>query len=167
MKRETTCCFTGHRKLFQSEENLQKELENSIISLINAGFVTFESGGALGFDTLAAQTVLKLKKLFPHIRLSLVLPCRDQARFWSKSQQETLQDLIENADETVYTADYYHKGCMYRRNRFLVDSASCVLAYLETEKGGTKYTVDYAKKSGVDVLFLNQEKTPFQLSFLN
>ena len=167
MQRKTTCCFTGHRELLQDEKALQKELEKSICSLIEAGFITFQSGGALGFDTLAAQTVLNLKKLFPHIRLSLVLPCRDQDRFWSKPQQETLRDLIENADETVYTSNRYHKGCMYRRNRFLVDSASCVLAYLEKAQGGTKYTVDYAKKSGVDILFLNGNSSPVQLSFLN
>ncbi len=167
MQRETTCCFTGHRTILQSEKNLQKELENSICSLIDAGFVTFQSGGALGFDTLAAQTVLKLKNFFPHIRLSLVLPCKDQDRFWNESQQKTLRHLIENADETVYTADRYHKGCMYRRNRFLVDSASCVLAYLEKAQGGTKYTVDYAKKTGVDVRFLDENSAPIQLSFLN
>lgn len=42
----------------------------------------FGAGGALGFDTLAAQTVLELKKKYPDIRLILVLPCLSQTRNW-------------------------------------------------------------------------------------
>ena len=40
------------------------------------------AGGALGFDTLAAQTVLEMKKEYPQLRLILVLPCENQTRGW-------------------------------------------------------------------------------------
>ena len=40
----------------------------------------YGAGGALGFDTLAAQTVLDMKKEYPQLRLILVLPCEDQTR---------------------------------------------------------------------------------------
>ena len=76
-----TCCFTGHRDIPKSEkESLQKRLENELISLIQQGVTIFKAGGALGFDTMSAQAVLKLKAAYLHIRLILVLPYKDQAR---------------------------------------------------------------------------------------
>lgn len=41
---------------------------------------------------------------------------------------------------------------MFRRNRYLVDNSSICIAYLTKNKGGTAYTVDYAKKLGVTVI---------------
>lgn len=41
---------------------------------IELGVTTFLTSGTLGFDIMAAGTVLRLKRAFPHIRLILVLP---------------------------------------------------------------------------------------------
>lgn len=72
-------CFTGHRTL--PEENLPEiaeRLENALIALIEQDYCYFSAGGALGFDTLAAQTVLRLRERYPQIRL--ILCCRAAAR---------------------------------------------------------------------------------------
>ena len=68
--REKTCCFTGHRKLpsIWGRWKLAAKLEKAIVEQINNGIRFFGAGGALGFDTLAAQTVLKLKKKYPDIK---------------------------------------------------------------------------------------------------
>ncbi|MGN1058870.1 MAG: SLOG family protein [Clostridia bacterium] len=155
MEKEITCCFTGHRDMdARTGKAVQKELEKNLCRLIGDGFTCFESGGARGFDLLAANTVIRLKKKHPQIRLSMILPCRDQDRFWNKKQRDEYRAVLAAADEVIYTADAYYKGCMMKRNRYLVDSATCVLAYLERDAGGTKYTVDYANKTGVEVLFV-------------
>ena len=79
--RSQTCCFTGHRVIPNSEiEQLTNRLSLEIINLIKRGYRYFGSGGALGFDMLAAEVVLSLKATYPHINLILVLPCRDQAK---------------------------------------------------------------------------------------
>lgn len=60
-----TCCFTGHRKIPpENFEEISRRLETVIIRLIENGCIYFGAGGALGFDTLAAQAVLKLKTVF-------------------------------------------------------------------------------------------------------
>ena len=65
-----TCCFTGHREIApQHLGRIPKALDGILRALIAQGYHTFASGGALGFDTMAAEAVLKLKKEFPHIRL--------------------------------------------------------------------------------------------------
>lgn len=50
-------------------------LRKIIEEQIKAGVVFYGAGGALGFDTIAAQTVLEMKNEYPQLRLILVLPC--------------------------------------------------------------------------------------------
>ncbi len=165
MERETTCSFTGHRLIKSCrKEVLTKQLHTAVCSLIAKGYTNFCSGGALGFDQLAAQTVIRLKGEFPHIRLCMVLPCKNQDKHWSNAQKEAYRQILATADEVMYLSEDYYDGCMQKRNRFLVDSASCLLAYLEQNRGGTKYTVNYAEKSGVSVLLLEGDDLQ-QLSF--
>ncbi len=167
MKRETTCSFTGHRIIKNCrKEALTKQLYTAVRSLIEKGYTDFCSGGALGFDQLAAQAVIHLKEEFPHIRLCMVLPCKNQDKHWTSLQKEAYRQLVVAADEIVYTSEDYYNGCMQKRNRFLVDSASYLLAYLEQNRGGTKYTVNYAEKSGVSILLLDGADSQ-QLSFLS
>ncbi|MEE1491995.1 MAG: SLOG family protein, partial [Massilioclostridium sp.] len=61
-----TCCFTGHRDLPpQKLPYIQKRLEQELLQLIHQGVRYFGAGGALGFDTLAALTVLRLRETYP------------------------------------------------------------------------------------------------------
>lgn len=62
----TTCCFTGHRRIPpEAIAPLRERLEAEIESLIRQGVRYFGAGGALGFDTLAAEAVLDLKAVYP------------------------------------------------------------------------------------------------------
>lgn len=77
--KEKTCCFTGHRKIPSEQYNrIAERLKAEIIGLIRQGVIYFGVGGALGFDTMAAQAVLALKESYPQIKLILVLPCKTQ-----------------------------------------------------------------------------------------
>ena len=59
--RAKTCCFTGHRSLSGAEKlKAAVRLRRVIEEQIKAGIVFYGAGGALGFDTLAAQTVLDM-----------------------------------------------------------------------------------------------------------
>ncbi len=165
MQRETTCAFTGHRLIAKQQlEPLKKQLCAAVCSLIEKGFTDFCSGGALGFDQLAAQTVIRLKGSFPHIRLCLVLPCKNQDEHWSAQQKKIYRQILASADDIIYIADSYHTGCMQERNRYLVDCSSCLLAHLKQNRGGTKYTVNYAEKAGIPVHVLDGAVSQ-QLSF--
>lgn len=153
-----TCCFTGHRKIPLEQYNgIVKRLRRILINLIENGYVYFGIGGALGFDTLAAQIILKLKKTYPQIKLILVLPCKAQTNRWSDEDKSIYEDIKNKADKYVYTSEAYTKGCMFKRNRHLVDNSSICIAYLTESKGGTAYTVEYAKKSNVKVINIAEE----------
>ncbi len=154
--REKCCCFTGHRLIPRSlVPELQNRLREEILRLAGEGVNIFLAGGALGFDTLAAQEVLALRQDMPDLRLVLVLPCLGQESRWTPEDAEVYHDLIKQADEAIYTDDVYNRGCMFRRNRYLVDHSSRCVCYLtDREKGGTAYTVRYARRNGLPVVNL-------------
>lgn len=150
-----TCCFTGHRKITDRECLVIKErLVKEIVDLINIGVRYFGSGGALGFDTIAALTVLKLKQKYPHIRLIMVLPCLEQDKYWSDYDKIIYNDILKKADKVTYISEKYNKDCMFIRNRWLVDSSSYCIAYCNKNSGGTAYTVKYAACRGVKLINL-------------
>ena len=69
---EQTCCFSGHRHLPKQQIlHIHNLLVKRILKLIHIGVNTFICGGALGFDTLAALAVLKIRSIYPHIQLIL------------------------------------------------------------------------------------------------
>jgi len=72
---ETDEClsFTGHRHLTaQDVERLDALLPQVLEEYYQQGKRVFLSGGALGFDTLAAQAVLALRKKHPAVQLIMV-----------------------------------------------------------------------------------------------
>ncbi len=66
---------------------LEKRVTDIIEALIKNGIQFFGTGGALGFDALAAECVLKCRERHPQIRLILVLPCGDQDRMWKEEER--------------------------------------------------------------------------------
>lgn len=154
--KEYSCCFTGHRDIPpEILPALAAKLEAVLRKLITGGTRTFYAGGALGFDTLAAETVLCLRDEFPQIRLILALPCREQTRGWPVASVEQYKRILHRADAVIYTSEHYTHGCMQRRNRFMVDQSAVCVAYCTRATGGSAYTLQYARKFGLRILLLS------------
>lgn len=150
-----SCCFSGHRDLPGEEvAALFAELLEKIRFLYARGFRRFLSGGALGFDLLAARAVLDEKREHPDIRLHFALPCPDQAKHWNPADRALYERMVGLADEVTVVSPGYTLGCMQRRNRFLVDESDACIAYLTKLTGGTAYTVAYANKKNIPVYLL-------------
>ena len=157
MNRLHTCCFTGHRDIPpEILPALAAKVEAEVLELIADGIRYFYAGGALGFDTLAAETVLRLRDQFPQIQLILALPNREQTRGWSAASVERYESILRRANEVIYTSEHYTRGCMQRRNRFMVDHSAVCVAYCTRATGGSAYTLQYARKSGLRILLLSE-----------
>ena len=155
--RGQTCCFTGHRHLPPGErEKIAGKLEDVIVALYQQGIRYYGAGGALGFDALAARTVIRLRESYPDMKLILVLPCLTQTRGWRSEDIAEYERIKAQADKVVYTAQQYTRGCMHRRNRHLVDNSGVCVCYLNRDSGGTAYTVRYAKEKGLEIVNLVQ-----------
>ena len=157
MEREWICCFTGHRKIDGvAMQELSTLLDGVIDRLIAAGVTVFRTGGAVGFDTLTALKVIERKERHPTLILELYLPCRNQADGWGERSRAYYDYILQNADHVEYLFDSYVKGCMLARNRRMVDGSQFCIGYCVSERGGSAYTLDYAKKKGVRVINLAQ-----------
>lgn len=152
--RAKTCAFTGHRKL--GGDFNEKQLERIIKGLINGGFNTFLVGMAVGFDTECFKTLCKFRKV-ENIRIIACIPCETQDYKFSEKQKAEYKEMLDLADEKIYVSKEYTKTCMFKRNMFMVDSASVLVAYLSEEKGGTFQTVNYAKRKNVSIIFVNKK----------
>ncbi len=150
-----TCCFTGHRNLPAEKLNeIKYELERIILLLAGKGYNRFIAGGALGFDTIAAETVLRLMEKEPELKLEIAVPCPGQHMRFSPEQKKQYLRILESADKVFMVSDRYSRYCMAKRNKYMVDNSDCVVAYLNRPKGGTFNTVSYAEHSGKEVIYL-------------
>lgn len=145
--------FTGHRDIDKSEYTaLAGRLFLTVDRLYREGFRVFYTGVALGFDTLAAVTVLNMKHRYPDLSLVAAVPCPEQSAKWSDSDRALYESILRRADEVVTVSPHYTGGCMQKRNRYMVDRAEVLVAYVKRESGGSAYTRNYALKKGVTVI---------------
>lgn len=147
-----SCAFTGHRKI---EERHKGRIEDLLLRAISfaysEGCRTFITGGALGFDTLAAREVIRFRLSHPDARLLIVIPCKNQSESWSPSQISLYEYTLINADEVEYIADIYTDGCMKERNQRLADLSDIMIAYVNRPYSGAAQTVRMAAKDGKPV----------------
>ena len=157
-----TCSFTGHRpqKLGFAEndprcDDFKRRLTETLQDLIGQGYVLFVSGGAMGFDMYAAEAVLDLKAQYPWIMLEMVSPYDAQAERWPEALRARREALLRRADIVTATGHDFDRGCLMRRNRYLVDRADLLLAAYNGQPGGTAMTIDMARRRGVTVQTLD------------
>ena len=151
------CCFTGHRRIPDAMLSpLQDNLRRMIEQLYRDGVREFRCGGAIGFDTLAALAVLEKREEYPDIRLVLMLPYRGQANAFTPLQKRCYDEIMQCADEVNILSEHYFRGCMFVRNRALVEGSDYCVSFLLYDTGGTKMTVDYAKKMGLKIINLGE-----------
>lgn len=157
------CAFTGYRPAkmpFGYDEldprciDFKKRLADTIQMLIEQGYSHFLSGGAMAMDIFAAEAVLALKARYPQITLEMVSPFDGQAEKWSRTYRARHDELFELADVVTAISHEYTRSCMFRRNQYLVSNADILVAAYDGQDGGTKMTVELARREGVQVLIV-------------
>ncbi|MBP5242911.1 MAG: DUF1273 family protein [Clostridia bacterium] len=150
---ETCCALTGHRELDDAFDFIQ--LKNILRSLVlERGVSSFYCGMAIGFDTVALECLLALKKDFPSIKIIACIPCPEQADKFGKENKQRYYRLLSACDEKIILSERYTPGCMHLRNRYMVDNAQYLVAYYRKSTGGTAYTVKYAESRGRKIIYL-------------
>ena len=147
-----SCAFSGHRELPENFDG--QELEKMIETLVGAGVTTFFFGGAVGFDLLAANCILRFKEKFPEIVLVACIPCDGQEKYYSAEEKEQYVRALAQSGEVVILSGHYYRGCMLRRNDYMAERADALIAFCRKNTGGTAYTVRAFRKRGKPVFFV-------------
>lgn len=162
-ERERTCCFTGHRpeKLpWRGDERspdcvaLKARLSEELEGLYERGFRHFICGMAKGTDLYFAREVLSLRERRPGVVLEAAIPCPTQADSWSEADRARYHEILERCDLETLVQHHYDRYCMLRRNRYMVEHASLLLAVYNGRGGGTRYTISHAMDRGLEVIIL-------------
>ena len=121
-----TVCFSGHRpeRLPKEADDLlrmQSRLTDAIEDAIRRGKVNFVSGAMSGFDTLAAEQVIRLKEKYPQIQCVLIAPF--SVRFfnnknWTREWEARLREVIRRADFKTSLSENAYKGVYFDRDRY-------------------------------------------------
>jgi len=161
--REISCCFTGHRpgKLpwgYNEADRrcaaLKRRIADAVEAAYQAGYRHFLCGMALGCDLYFCECVLALKRTHPDVTLEAAIPCPTQAAAWSPDQKARYRRLVDACDFETLVSSSYTPYCMQRRDRYMVDHASLLIAAFDGSPGGTRYTVEYALRRQVSIVDL-------------
>lgn len=160
MDTSITCCFTGHRpdKLpWKTDERdprclaLKEEVRKALERAYNTGYRHFICGMARGADLYFAEAVVALREQKSDITLEGARPCETQADAWPEEERCRYDMLLNQCNYETLVQHHYDRGCMMRRNRYMVDRASRIIAvYDGVPKGGTAQTLAYALKKGLE-----------------
>lgn len=143
------CALTGHRAL--KKDFNEKKLKLLFVNLIEKGYKVFLCGMAVGFDTACCKVLSQLKLKYD-IKIVACVPFIGQERSFSYEQKEEYYFLLDECDEKVIVSEYSVKSAYLERNRVMVDNCDLLVSYLYENKGGTFYTVNYAKKLNKEII---------------
>jgi uncharacterized phage-like protein YoqJ len=168
--KEKTVCFTGHRpeKLPGGGKGstpllqmLKSMLYYQIYSSAEEGYEYFISGLARGVDLWAAEYVLDIKKKFPDIKLICAKPFPSHGSNFKGADLYSLENVLSKADEVVCVSPEYSFDCYKKRNYYMVDRSSKLIAMVNNYKSGTGQTISYAKKQGLLMSVIDISKHDF------
>ena len=161
--RQETCAFTGHRpgKLpWRDNEydprcvDLRRRIADALEAAYEEGFRHFLCGMAQGCDLYFCEEVQNLKQIRVGVTLEAALPYIDHTGHWRTPQRIKYAQLLRGCDFATPVSPSHVPGCMLQRDRYLVDHASLLLAAYDGTPGGTRYTIEYALRRGVEVRYL-------------
>ena len=160
-----TACFSGHRpnkfpfslddKNCEGYKKLRFDIECAIMQALNMGYDTFLCGMAKGFDLLCGEVAIELRREQQYIQLIAVLPNENKAFIgpWGELHRQ----IRRGANHEISIQQDYSLGCFHYRNRFMIENSSHIICYMNSDEGGTAYTVSMAEKQGLSVINLCQK----------
>jgi len=144
---EAIVSVTGHRppKLGgYSDEAFRK-----LVSIARDYFVAYPpkliiSGMALGWDQAVARAAIEL-----NIPWEAAVPFKGQEKAWPWQSQQRYNAMLSKATSIVVVSDGgYAAWKMQKRNEYMVDKSSYILAMWDLSSGGTANCIRYARERG-------------------
>lgn len=166
--RTQTCCFTGHRpqhlpwhhnlsdpRCIAVKELLRREIE----AAYQNGYRRFICGMARGSDLMAGELVAEAKACHPDIVLEAAIPCEGQTHGWTKAEVARYQALLTQCDIVPAYLPTYDKTSMMRRNQYMVEESSLIIAVFSGTPGGTRNTLAFALQNGLRAIMIDPEES--------
>ena len=102
--------FTGHRTIRTNKYALSVSLNERYVSAMRMESV-FYIGCAVGFDMMAAHTVLEQSETISRYGLVAVVHMSGQDVYFNKEDKQRYADILRQADKVVVLSEYYYAQC--------------------------------------------------------
>lgn len=154
MNENYTCCFIGHRAIFETEQ-LKFQLYEIIEKLIVEKNVdTFLFGSKSRFNSLCLEIVTEIKEKYPYIKRVYV---RAEYQYIDENYKKY---LLQNYEDTYYPEKIIGSGSLayIERNYEMINNSRFCIVYYDEQiapiyrKSGTKVALDYAIKQGKEII---------------
>ena len=94
---------------------------------------------------------MRIRRKNPDLRLIVALPYPDCDSRWSASWRKQYAEVPKAADLVKAISPAYSMASFQKRDEWLVDQSSRVIGVYDGVSGGTKNTIEYAKKCRIEV----------------
>ncbi len=154
-----TCFFIGHR---EADERLLPALKQTVRQhILEYGVTDFVVGDHGGFDRLAAAAVIAARKEFPQVSLTLLLPYHPAIR------PVRLRPGFDGSFYPPQLEQVPPRYAIVRANRYMVDSADYLIAYVWHPASNARKLLEYARKrSQLHITVLGQDSLLQKPDFL-
>ena len=102
-----------------------------------------------------AEAVLELRSRHSDASLEAAIPCGSQPERWARKDRLRYNSIIDRCDSIKVLQTSYSHDCMMKRNRYMVDSSSLLLACYDGKPGGTMNTILYAERQGLKTIIID------------
>ena len=161
-----SCTFTGHREEnlpWRNDENdpmcirLKELIADALESLYHSGIRHFICGMATRCNMYFCEAVIELRASHEDITLEAAIHWKGQSNSWSDALKKRYSRLVADCDYHTLVQESYTPDCLMRRNRYMVDNASVIIAAYSGKPGGTMSTMLYAMRRGLEIIELPVE----------
>ena len=161
MEKNESCTFTGHRteKLpWRKDENdlrcldLKEKISEALREAYHSGIRHFICGMATGCDMYFCEAAIALRAEHGEITIEAAIPWNRQAESWSEDLRRRHSRLVEDCDFITVVQNEFTPDCLMKRNHYMVDNSSMIIAAYNGKPGGTMSTMLYAMRRGVTLV---------------
>ncbi len=107
---------------------------------------------AMGVDIWAGEIVARLRDTDSRLHLIAAVPWPGFSARWNAEWKTRYEKLIKQADFVKYTSRTYDPSVFAKRNFWMVDHCTRVIAFYNGSDGSTKEMVEYAQEQDIDVV---------------
>ena len=116
--------------------SLKRRIDDAVEAAYQEGYRHFLCGMAQGCDLYFCEAVLALRSRHPDVTVEAAIPCPTQAEGWPPDQRTRYERLVGACDFETLVSDRYTSSCMQRRDRYMVDHASLLIAAFDGSRVG-------------------------------